>query len=140
MCIRDSIYAICTETDCSLKTLPNIRELRVDELEGVALRDVEVTDLLGREEIMLDTRIASSYIAGKAILVTGGGGSIGSELCRQLAKVAPERIVIFDMYENDAYMLRQELMAESVSYTHLDVYKRQRLNRLRADIQWRTGE
>ena len=79
---------------------------------GVALRDVEVTDLLGREEIMLDTRIASSYIAGKAILVTGGGGSIGSELCRQLAKVAPERIVIFDMYENDAYMLRQELMAE----------------------------
>ena len=109
---RKRIYAICTETDCSLKTLPNIRELRVDELEGVALRDVEVTDLLGREEIMLDTRIASSYIAGKAILVTGGGGSIGSELCRQLAKVAPERIVIFDMYENDAYMLRQELMAE----------------------------
>ena len=106
------------ETDCSLKTLPNIRELRVDELEGVALRDVEVTDLLGREEIMLDTRIASSYIAGKAILVTGGGGSIGSELCRQLAKVAPERIVIFDMYENDAYMLRQELMAE---YHHIEV-------------------
>ena len=115
---RKRIYAICTETDCSLKTLPNIRELRVDELEGVALRDVEVTDLLGREEIMLDTRIASSYIAGKAILVTGGGGSIGSELCRQLAKVAPERIVIFDMYENDAYMLRQELMAE---YHHIEV-------------------
>lgn len=109
---RKRIYAICTETDCSLKTLPNIRELRIDELGDVALRDVDVTDLLGREEIVLDTRIASSYISGKTILVTGGGGSIGSELCRQLSKVAPVRIVVFDIYENDAYMLRQELLAE----------------------------
>lgn len=104
------IYSICITTDCSLKTLPNIRQLRVDEVGDVSLRDVDVTDLLGREEIKLDTRIASSYISGKTVLVTGGGGSIGSELCRQLSKVAPSQIVIFDMYENDAYMLQQELL------------------------------
>lgn len=115
---RKYIYAICTETDCKLRTLPNIRELRIDELGDVAFRDVDVTDLLGREEIVLDTRIASSYIAGETVLVTGGGGSIGSELCRQLAKVAPARIVIFDIYENDAYMLRQELIRE---YDDIDV-------------------
>ena len=115
---RRRIYAICTETNCKLRTLPNIRELRIDELGDVALRDVDVTDLLGREEIVLDTRIASSYIAGETVLVTGGGGSIGSELCRQLAKVAPARIVIFDIYENDAYMLRQELIRE---YDDIDV-------------------
>ncbi|CVH75624.1 UDP-N-acetyl-alpha-D-glucosamine C6 dehydratase [Coriobacteriaceae bacterium CHKCI002] len=115
---RKRIYAICTETNCSLKTLPNIRELRIDELGDVALRDVDVTDLLGREEILLDTRIASGYISGETVLVTGGGGSIGSELCRQLAKVAPARIIIFDMYENDAYMLRLELLRE---YDDIDV-------------------
>lgn len=115
---RKRIYSICTETDCSLKTLPNIRELRIDELGDVALRDVDVTDLLGREEILLDTRIASGYISGETVLVTGGGGSIGSELCRQLAKVAPARIVIFDIYENDAYMLRLELLRE---YDDIDV-------------------
>lgn len=115
---RKRIYAICTETDCKLRTLPNIRELRIDELGDLALRDVDVTDLLGREEIVLDTRVASSYIAGETVLVTGGGGSIGGELCRQLARVAPARIVIFDIYENDAYMLRQELIRE---YDDIDV-------------------
>lgn len=115
---RRHIYSVCTQTDCTLKTLPNIRELRIDELGDVALLDVDVADLLGREEIVLDTRIASSYIAGETVLVTGGGGSIGSELCRQLAKVAPSRIVVFDIYENDAYMLRLELLAE---YNDVDV-------------------
>lgn len=115
---RKHIYEICTETDCVLKTLPNIRELRIDELGDVSLRDVDVTDLLGREEIVLDNRIASVYVAGKTILVTGGGGSIGSELCRQLAKVAPARIVVFDMYENDAYILRQDLLSK---YDDIDV-------------------
>ena len=115
---RKRIYAICTETNCVLKTLPNIRDLRIDELGDVALRDVDVTDLLGREEIVLDNRIASGYIAGETVLVTGGGGSIGSELCRQLAILAPARIVVFDMYENDAYMLRQELLSK---YDDMDV-------------------
>ena len=115
---RREIYSICTQTNCILKTLPNVRDMRIDELDGVALRDVDVTDLLGRDEILLDTRIASSYISGKTVLVTGGGGSIGSELCRQIAKVAPRRIVVFDMYENDAYMLCQELLRQ---YNDIDV-------------------
>ena len=115
---RREIYSICTQTNCILKTLPNVRDMRIDELDGVALRDVDVTDLLGRDEILLDTRIASGYISGNTVLVTGGGGSIGSELCRQIAKVAPRRIVVFDMYENDAYLLCQELLRQ---YNDIDV-------------------
>ena len=109
---RKRIYGECTKTDCKLRTLPNVRELSLDEIGDVRLRDVDVADLLGREEIILNTRAVSGYIAGETVLVTGGGGSIGSELCRQLCKVAPARIVIFDMYENDAYMLRNELLSE----------------------------
>lgn len=115
---RKRIYGICVQTDCVLKTLPNIRELRVGELDDVALRDVDVTDLLGRDEVVLDNRVASGYVAGEVVLVTGGGGSIGSELCRQLAVFAPKRIVVFDMYENDAYILRQDLLSK---YDDMDV-------------------
>ena len=107
---RKRIYGECTKTDCRLRTLPNIRELSLDEVGDVSLRDVDVADLLGREEIVLNTRAVSGYIAGECVLVTGGGGSIGSELVRQLCQVAPARIVVFDMYENDAYMLRNELL------------------------------
>ena len=109
---RKRIYGECTKTDCKLRTLPNVRELSLDEIGDVTLRDVDVADLLGREEIVLNTRAVSGYIAGETVLVTGAGGSIGSELCRQLCKVAPARIVIFDIYENDAYMLRNELLSE----------------------------
>lgn len=115
---RKRIFGICAKTDCKLRTLPNIRELRIDELGDVSLRDVDVADLLGREEIVLNTRTVSGYIAGETVLVTGGGGSIGSELARQLCRVAPARIVIFDMYENDAYMLRNELLSE---YDDIDI-------------------
>ncbi len=115
---RKRIYGECTKTECKLRTLPNIRELSLDEIGDVRLRDVDVADLLGREEIILNTRAVSGYIAGETVLVTGGGGSIGSELCRQLCRVAPARIVIFDMYENDAYMLRNELLAE---YDDIDI-------------------
>lgn len=109
---RKRIYGICTQTDCSLRTLPNVRELRVDEINDVSLREVDVADLLGREEVVLNTRLVCGYISGKTVLVTGGGGSIGSELCRQMCAVAPRRIVIFDMYENDAYLLKNELARE----------------------------
>lgn len=109
---RKRIYEICTQTDCSLRTLPNVRELRVDEINDVALRKVDVADLLGREEVILNTRLVCGYISGKTVLVTGGGGSIGSELCRQMCVVAPKRIVIFDIYENDAYLLRNEIVSE----------------------------
>ena len=109
---RKRIYGECTKTDCRLRTLPNVRALSLDEIGDVSLRDVDVVDLLGREEIVLNTRAVSGYIAGETVLVTGGGGSIGSELCRQLCTVAPARIVVFDIYENDAYMLRNELLSE----------------------------
>ncbi len=109
---RKRIYEICTKTNCMLRTLPNVRELRLDEINDVQLREVEVADLLGREEVVLNTRLVSGYIAGKVVLVTGGGGSIGSELCRQVCAVAPKHVVIFDMYENDAYMLRNELLSQ----------------------------
>ena len=109
---RKQIYNRCVQTDCLLRTLPNIRELRIDEVNDVALREVDVADLLGREEVVLNTRLVCGYISGKTILVTGGGGSIGSELCRQMCAVAPKRIVIFDMYENDAYLLKGELTRE----------------------------
>ena len=109
---RKRIYGICVQTDCQLRTLPNIRELRVDEVNDVALREVDVADLLGREEVIMNARLVCGYISGKTILVTGGGGSIGSELCRQICTVAPKRVVIFDMYENDAFLLRRELLRE----------------------------
>ena len=109
---RKRIYEICTRTNCMLRTLPNVKELRLDEINDVQLREVEVADLLGREEVVLNTRLVSGYIAGKVILVTCGGGSIGSELCRQGCAVAPKHVVIFDMYENDAYMLRNELLSQ----------------------------
>ncbi len=109
---RKRIYGICTKTNCQLRTLPNVRELRVDEINDVQLREVDVADLLGREEVVLNTRMVSGYLAGKTVLVTGGGGSIGSELCRQVCAVAPKRVIIFDMYENDAYMLRNELLSK----------------------------
>ena len=115
---RKRIYGECTKTDCRLRTLPNVRALSLDEIGDVSLRDVDVADLLGREEIVLNTRAVSGYIAGETVLVTGGGGSIGSELCRQLCTVAPARIVIFDIYENDAYMLRNELLSE---YDDVDI-------------------
>ena len=108
---RKRIYGICTKTTCQLRTLPNVRELRVDEINDVQLREVDVADLLGRE-VVLNTRMVSGYLAGKTVLVTGGGGSIGSELCRQVCAVAPKRVIIFDMYENDAYMLRNELLSK----------------------------
>ena len=115
---RKRIYGECTKTDCRLRTLPNVRALSLDEIGDVSLRDVDVADLLGREEIVLNTRAVSGYIAGETVLVTGGGGSIGSELCRQLCTVAPARIFIFDIYENDAYMLRNELLSE---YDDIDI-------------------
>lgn len=115
---RKRIYGYCTKTNCKLRTLPNVRELRVDEINDISLREVNVADLLGREEIVLNTRMVSGFIAGKTVLVTGGGGSIGSELCRQMCAVAPKRIVIFDMYENDAYLLKREITGE---YDDIDV-------------------
>lgn len=115
---RRRIYDICLHTNCHLLTLPNVRDLRMDELDDVRLRDVELTDLLSREEIVLNTRLVSGYLAGKTVLITGGGGSIGSELARQICAVAPKQVIIFDIYENTAYELELELKQK---YDDIDI-------------------
>lgn len=115
---RRRIYDLCLATDCKLLTLPNVRNLRLEELGGVQLREVQMADLLSRDEVVLDTRLVSGYLAGRTVLITGGGGSIGSELARQVAAIGARRLVIFDIYENTAHDLRQEL---SERYPDLDV-------------------
>ncbi len=105
--IRREILEICKQTECKLKILPGLYQLINSEVRIADLRKVEVEDLLGREPVRLDTGI--EYITGKTVLVTGGGGSIGSELCRQLAANAPKRLIIIDIYENNAYEIQQEL-------------------------------
>ena len=107
---KKKIIGLCQETGCAIKTLPSISQLANGEVSIQKIRNVEIEDLLGREEVKTDMGGISEYITGKRVLVTGGGGSIGSELCRQIASYAPEILVIFDIYENNAYALQQELM------------------------------
>ena len=106
--IRD-IVNICKETGCETKTLPDFYQYVNSGITAGALKDVSVEDLLGREPIRADMKEVYNLIEGKTILVTGGGGSIGSELCRQVAAHKPERLIIFDIYENNAYAIQQEL-------------------------------
>ena len=109
---RERIYGICMSTGVKTVTMPNIDNLPLDKLGRVALRDVEVQDLLARDEIKLDTQLVGGYITGRRVLVTGGGGSIGSELVRQLLPARPAQVVIFDFYENTAYELYHEIKGE----------------------------
>ena len=106
---RKAILNICKETNCRLKTIPGMYQLVNDEVSVSRLRDVEIADLLGREQVQVNNEEIFESIEGKVILVTGGGGSIGSELCRQIAKAKPKQLVIFDIYENNAYAIQQEL-------------------------------
>lgn len=104
------IIDICKETSCTLKILPGIYQFMNDEISVSQLRDVEVEDLLGRDSIKVDLDSITEYVRDKVILVTGGGGSIGSELCRQLAQRQPKQLIIVDIYENSAYDIQQELL------------------------------
>lgn len=103
------ILEICKETNCKLRSLPGVYQLVNGEVNVSKLRDVEVEDLLGREPITVDIDSIAGYVQGKTVIVTGGGGSIGSELCRQIANHKPKRLIIFDIYENNAYDIQQEL-------------------------------
>lgn len=106
--MRD-ILNICKESECELKILPGISEIVKGGVAFKDLRDVAVEDLLGRKTVEVSMDEISDFIKGKTILVTGGGGSIGSELCRQIAKNSPKKLVIFDIYENNAHAISLEL-------------------------------
>lgn len=103
------ILDICRQTNCKLKILPGMYQLINEEVSVTELRDVEIDDLLGREPVKIDMEEVMNYVSGKIVLVTGGGGSIGSELCRQLAEHKPKQLIILDIYENNAYFIEQEL-------------------------------
>ena len=107
--VKRDILNICKETDCTLKILPGVYQMVDGEINVNSIRNVDVLDLLGRDPIEVDIESIMGYVKDKVIMVTGGGGSIGSELCRQLAKMNPKKIIILDIYENGAYDVQQEL-------------------------------
>ncbi len=106
---KRDILDVCKETGCELKTLPGIYQLVEGNVSVSAMKDVAIEDLLGRDPIQADMTDVFNYLAGKVILVTGGGGSIGSELCRQIASHNPKQLIILDIYENNAYEIQLEL-------------------------------
>ena len=103
------IYAICKQTDCTIKILPGIYQLIKGEYLFPKIRDLEITDLLGRKPIDVLNDEIKKFYEDKVVLITGGGGSIGSELCRQIARMHPKQVIILDIYENCAYDIQQEL-------------------------------
>lgn len=103
---------ICKETNCRLRVLPSVHQLVNGEADVSKLREVDVEDLLGREPVEIDTASIAEYVSGRVVMVTGGGGSIGSELCRQIAGHNPRQLIILDIYENNVYDLQQELEKE----------------------------
>ena len=115
---RKNYLKIANETGCQLRTLPGIYQIANGEVSVTKVRDVDLIDLLGREPITIDNESVFNMIKGKTILVTGGGGSIGSELCRQIAKHEPKQLIIFDIYENNAYEIQQDLLRK---YKQLDL-------------------
>ena len=106
---RRDILNICSETGCKMKQLPGIYQLVKGDVTVKDMKDVSIEDLLGRPPIKADMKEVFEFITGKTVLVTGGGGSIGSELCRQIAAHKPKQLIIFDIYENNAYSIQLEL-------------------------------
>ena len=106
---KKEILDICTATKCKVQVLPGVSQLVNDEVALKDLRHVDAQDLLGRDPIRVNLTEIFDYISGKTIMVTGGGGSIGSELCRQIAKAHPKKLILFDIYENNAYDIQMEL-------------------------------
>lgn len=106
----NELFTICSNTKCKVKTLPSLSQL-IDETVSVQkIRDVNIEDLLGREPVKLDNNEIGNLITDKTVMVTGGGGSIGSELCRQIAAFSPKHLIILDNYENNAYDIQNELL------------------------------
>ena len=118
---KKEIIEICKSCKCVVKTIPGIYEIIEGKVDIKNIRDVEIEDLLGRETININTKEISNYLEDKTILVTGGGGSIGSELCRQIAKVNPKKLILLDIYENNAYEIQQELIRKYKDKLNLEV-------------------
>lgn len=116
--VLKEIVEKCTEANIKVKIMPGVSEMIDGKFSINKIRDVAVEDLLGRESIKLDHEGISDYLEGKTVLVTGGGGSIGSELCRQISKFDPKKLIIFDIYENNAYEIQNELRR---NYPNLDL-------------------
>ena len=116
---KKEIWEICSQTGCRFKQMPGIYQLANGDVSIQALRDIDIEDLLERDVVMVDTEGLSELIRGRTVMVTGGGGSIGSELCRQLAAYDPKELVIFDIYENSAYAIEREL---TYSYPQLQIH------------------
>ena len=106
---KAAILNICKMTGCRLRVLPGLYQLLNGEVSLSAVKDVQVEDLLGRTPVQLNKAVVSDFLEDKVVMVTGGGGSIGSELCRQIATCHPRRLIILDIYENNAYDIQQEL-------------------------------
>ena len=106
---KRDILNICNETGCELKQLPGMYQLVLGQVTATSMKKVSIEDLLGREPIRADMEEVFAFINGKTVMVTGGGGSIGSELCRQIAAHKPKQLIIFDIYENNAYDIQLEL-------------------------------
>lgn len=107
---RREFLDICKETGCKIRALPGMYQLINGDVSVAKLKEVEIEDLLGREPIRINTEEVLGYVSGKVVMVTGGGGSIGSELCRQIAAHQPRQLIIVDIYENNAYDIQQELL------------------------------
>lgn len=115
---KKQILNICRKTNCKIKIIPGIYEIISGEATVSRIKDVELEDLLGRDPVVLDSKGISNYINNKVILVTGAGGSIGSELCRQIIPFGPEKIILFDIYENSVYDIQNELKS---NYPQIDI-------------------
>lgn len=106
---KSDFFKICSETGCELKQIPGMYQFAEGDISVSNMKNVDVEDLLGRDPITINSKEVEEFISGKVVMVTGGGGSIGSELCRQIADRRPEKLIIFEIYENNAYEIQQEL-------------------------------
>lgn len=118
---KRDILAICEQTDCEIKVLPGLYQIANGDVSLNMMKKVAIEDLLGRDTIKVNDEDIFGYIEGKVVLVTGGGGSIGSELCRQIAAHNPKQLIIFDIYENNAYDIEQELRRKYKNELNLKV-------------------
>ncbi len=117
---RKEILEICGKTSCAVEIIPGFYQMSNNQFTAGKRRNIEIQDLLGREPVKVNMDEIYNYISGKVVMVTGGGGSIGSELCRQIAISAPKQLIIFDIYENNAYDIQMELF-KKYPYLNLEV-------------------